>query len=129
MGMLSRALVPRGVRRAAHPVRTAKSAATPRVVKQARNVVNPIDSARYYGVERPLNTKPRKQGRPRTLAALDESETGNTPEQNRAISQAALAVVFAVVVAYIVLSLIFGWAVVLVTTIFLGFVIGKAVSS
>ena len=60
MGFLSRALVPRGVRRAAHPVRTAKSAVTPRAVKQARRIASPIDSA-MYGVERQLNTKSQKQ--------------------------------------------------------------------
>jgi Flp pilus assembly protein TadB len=60
MGFLSRALVPRGVRRAAHPVRTVKSAATPRVVKQARSALNPIDTA-AYSVERALNTKPPEQ--------------------------------------------------------------------
>jgi hypothetical protein len=78
MGMLSRALVPRGVRRAAHPVRTAKSAVTPRVVKQARNVLNPIDSARYYGVERPLNTKPRKR-RKGSHAAASDTQMGFEP--------------------------------------------------
>ena len=60
MGFLTRAFVPRGVRRAAHPVRTAKSAATPRVVKQARSALNPVDSA-VYNAERALNTKPREQ--------------------------------------------------------------------
>jgi hypothetical protein len=34
MGFLSRLLVPRGVRRATHPVRTVKRAATPKVVKR-----------------------------------------------------------------------------------------------
>jgi len=35
MGFLPRLLVPRGVRRAMHPVRTVKRAATPKVVKKA----------------------------------------------------------------------------------------------
>lgn len=56
--MFSRALVPRGVRRAAHPVRTIKSAATPRSVKQIRRAMHPIDNA-VYAAERSLNTKSR----------------------------------------------------------------------
>jgi hypothetical protein len=47
MGFFSRMLVPRSVRRAMHPVRTAKSAATPRVVKRARRAMNPVDSILY----------------------------------------------------------------------------------
>lgn len=62
MGFLTRMLVPRGVRRAAHPVRTAKSAVTPRPIKQARRALNPIDSG-TYAIERKLNTKPRKRGK------------------------------------------------------------------
>jgi hypothetical protein len=128
MGFLTRALVPRGVRRAAHPVRTAKSAATPRVVKQARSALNPVDSA-VYSAERALNTKPRKQAKPRTLRALDEPETTNSPETNRMIDRIVLAVVIAVIAVYVTLSLIFGWGPVLVTTVFFGFVIAKAVNS
>ena len=112
MGFLTRALVPRSARRAMHPVRTAKSAATPRVVKQARSALNPIDST-IYSAERALNTKSRKSGRPRTMSALDELETGNTPEQNRLIGQIVAAVILTLIVAYVVASLIFGWAVVL----------------
>jgi len=59
MGFLTRALVPRGVRRATHPVRTVRRAATPRPVKQARRALHPVSNA-VYGVERSLNTKPRK---------------------------------------------------------------------
>lgn len=116
MGFLTRAVVPRSVRRAANPVRTAKSAATPRVVKQARSALNPIDAA-VYAAERELNTKSRPQGS-RTQAP-DEAP-GNTPEQNRAIDRAVLAAVCAVVVVYVVLSLIFGWATVLACTVAFG---------
>jgi hypothetical protein len=58
MGFLSRMFVPRGVRRAMHPVRTVKRAVTPKPVKQVRRALHPIDNA-VYGVERSLNTKPR----------------------------------------------------------------------
>jgi hypothetical protein len=65
MGFLTRALVPRGVRRAAHPVRTAKRAATPKTIKKARRALSPIDNA-MYDVERKLNTKSPKQKRKAT---------------------------------------------------------------
>jgi hypothetical protein len=58
MGMLSRMLVPRSVRRAMHPVRTAKRAVTPKSVKKAQRLMHPVDNA-IYGVERSLNTKRR----------------------------------------------------------------------
>ena len=58
MGFLSRLLVPRSVRRAAHPVRTVKRAATPEVVKKATRVMHPIDNA-VYGVERSVATSLR----------------------------------------------------------------------
>jgi hypothetical protein len=60
MGFLSRMLVPRKVRRAAHPIRSAKRAATPKAVKQVRRALHPVDNA-VYGVTRSLNTKPRRR--------------------------------------------------------------------
>ena len=60
MGFITRALVPRPVRRAAHPVRTARRAATPRPVKQARRALHPVSNA-AYSIERSLNTKPRSR--------------------------------------------------------------------
>ena len=60
MGFLTRQLVPRPVRRATHPVRTVRRAATPRVVQQASRSLHPVDNA-IYSVERSLVTKPRKQ--------------------------------------------------------------------
>jgi hypothetical protein len=59
VGFLSRLLVPRGVRRATHPVRSAKRAVTPKTIKQARRAMHPVDNA-VYGLTRSLNTKPRK---------------------------------------------------------------------
>lgn len=58
MGFLSRLLVPRGVRRAMHPVRAVKRKATPRVVKRARRALHPIDNAKY-SVERSIATSLR----------------------------------------------------------------------
>ncbi len=59
MGFFSRALIPRGVRRAAHPVRTTKNALTPRSIKSARRALHPIDNA-IYSTTRSLNTKKRR---------------------------------------------------------------------
>jgi hypothetical protein len=42
MGFLSRLLVPRSVRRATHPVRTAKRAVTPKAVKKVQRSLHPI---------------------------------------------------------------------------------------
>lgn len=67
MGFLSRLLVPRGVRRAMHPVRTVKRAATPKVVKKATRAVHPLDNV-IYGVERSAVTALRS-GRKRKASA------------------------------------------------------------
>jgi len=66
MGLLSRVLIPRGVRRAIHPVRTAKRAATRKSVKKLRHSLHPVDNA-VYGFERSLNTKKRS---PRSRAPV-----------------------------------------------------------
>lgn len=55
MGFLSRLLVPRSVRRAMHPVRTVKRAATPKAVKTARRALHPVDNI-VYGAERQVIT-------------------------------------------------------------------------
>jgi hypothetical protein len=47
MGFSTRMLVLRGVRRAAHPVRSVKRAVTPKVVKRARRALSPVDNAVY----------------------------------------------------------------------------------
>jgi hypothetical protein len=64
VGFLSRLLVPRKVRRAAHPVRAVKRAATPKVVKKARRAMHPLDNA-VYGVERSVATTLRSGGKRR----------------------------------------------------------------
>ena len=58
MGFLSRMFIPRGVRRAAHPLRTVRRAVTPKPIKRARRLLHPVDNA-VYGLERSLNTKRR----------------------------------------------------------------------
>jgi hypothetical protein len=60
MGFFTRLLVPRKVRRAVHPGRALKRAVTPEPVKRVRRAMSPIDNV-IYGVERALNTKPRRR--------------------------------------------------------------------
>lgn len=75
MGFLTRAFVPRSVRRATHPVRAVKRAATPRTVKKVRRAMSPIDNA-IYGVERKLMTKPRKRaGTPRSSSGSGSGQS------------------------------------------------------
>ena len=64
MGFLSRLLVPRKVRRAVHPVRAVKRAATPKVVKKATRAMHPIDNA-VYAVERSAAPSLRSSGKRR----------------------------------------------------------------
>lgn len=59
VGFLTRLFIPRGVRRAMHPGRAVKRAVTPKSVKRARRAMHPVSNA-VYGVERSLNTKPRR---------------------------------------------------------------------
>ncbi len=55
MGFLTRLLIPRSVRRGAHPTRVVKSACTPKSIKSARRALHP-GSAATYAVTRSLNT-------------------------------------------------------------------------
>lgn len=64
MGFLSRLFVPRKVRRALHPVRSAKrvvrKAVVPKTVRRATyaasQLANPVSAVKYHGIERPLTT-------------------------------------------------------------------------
>jgi len=56
MGFLSRRLIPRGIRRVAHPVRAIRRELTPRPIKQIRRATSPVSNA-IYGVERKIFTK------------------------------------------------------------------------
>ena len=62
MGFLTRLLIPRKVRRVAHPGRAVKRAVTPRSVKRVSHALHPVSNAKY-SVERSLNTKKRKPSR------------------------------------------------------------------
>jgi hypothetical protein len=64
MGFLSRLFIPRGVRRALHPVRSAKRAVRKAVVPKsvrrvtyaASQIANPVSALKYHAIERPLTT-------------------------------------------------------------------------
>ncbi|MGH3407312.1 MAG: hypothetical protein ACRDRJ_33145 [Streptosporangiaceae bacterium] len=92
MGFFSRLLVPRSVRRAAHPVRTVRRAATPKVVKKASRAMHPLDNA-VYGVERSVATSLRS-GRKRKSGARRNGRApvyrhGNCPVAHRTHEAAA----------------------------------------
>jgi hypothetical protein len=84
MGFFSRLLVPRSVRRAAHPGRAVKRAVTPRVVKKASRVVHPIDSA-MYSAQRSVATSIRS-GRKRKARVYRH---GNCQVSHRTFEAAA----------------------------------------
>ena len=86
MGFLSRLLVPRSVRRAAHPVRAVKRAATPKVVKKATRAMHPIDNA-VYGVQRSVATSLRSGRRRKGRAPAYRH--GNCPVAHRTPEAAA----------------------------------------
>jgi len=64
MGFFTRRLIPRKVRRIAHPIRAVKRAVTPKPVKKVLRGVsivrNPLGNA-AYAVERSVFTKKRKK--------------------------------------------------------------------
>ena len=62
MGFFSRLLIPRSVRRAAHPGRAVKRAVTPKAVKKASRALHPIDNA-MYSVQRSAATAIRSGGK------------------------------------------------------------------
>lgn len=82
MGFLSRTLVPRSVRRAAHPIRTTKSAVrraiVPKPVRKAMYVkgqlTHPLSSLSYHLVERPTTTSLRSGSKPRKRANRNRTD-------------------------------------------------------
>ena len=90
MGFLSRLLVPRSVRRAAHPVHTVKRAATPKIVKKTRRAMHPLDNA-VYGVERSAATSLRsgRKRRGRRKGRAPVYRHGSCPVAHRTPEAAA----------------------------------------
>ena len=88
MGFLSRLLVPRGVRRAMHPVRTVKRAATPKAAKKARRALHPVDNI-VYGAERQVITSLRSGRRRRRKGRSPVYRHGSCPVAHRSAEAAA----------------------------------------
>jgi hypothetical protein len=88
MGFLSRLLVPRGVRRAMHPVRTAKRAVTPKAVKRARRALHPVDNV-VYGAERQVATALRSGSKKKRSSPARVYQHGNCPVRHRTPEAAA----------------------------------------
>ena len=78
MGFLSRLFVPRKVRRALHPVRSAKRAVRKAVVPKsvrratytASQLANPLSAVKYHGIERPLTTALRGSSAKRSTGTV-----------------------------------------------------------
>lgn len=84
MGFFSRLLIPRSVRRAAHPVRTVKRAVTPKAVKRARRAMHPVSNAKY-AVERSIATSLKSGRKPKAKVYRH----GNCPVKHRSAEAAA----------------------------------------
>ena len=89
MGFLSRLLVPRSVRRAAHPVRTVTRAATPKVVKTAQRALHPVDNI-VYGAERQVITSLRSGRKRRRKGRAPVYRHGSCPVAHRSPEAAAM---------------------------------------
>lgn len=88
MGFLSRLLVPRSVRRAAHPVRTVRRAATPKVVKTAQRALHPVDNI-VYGAERQVITSLRSGRKRRRMSRAPVYRHGSCQVAHRSPEAAA----------------------------------------
>jgi hypothetical protein len=74
-----------------HPVRTVKRAATPKVVKQARRAMHPVDNA-VYGAERAVATSLRSGRKPAAKARSSRGVVyrhGSCPVAHRSPEAAA----------------------------------------
>jgi hypothetical protein len=86
MGFFTRLLIPRGVRRAMHPGRAVKRAATPKVIKRASRAMHPIDNLQY-SVERSIATSLRSGGKKKARSQVYRH--GNCPVNHRTPEAAA----------------------------------------
>jgi hypothetical protein len=88
VGLLSRLLVPRSVRRAMHPVRSMKRAATPKVVRKAGRALHPADNI-VYGAEREVITSLRSGRKRRRKGRAPVYRHGSCPVAHRSREAAA----------------------------------------
>jgi hypothetical protein len=84
MGFLSRLLIPRSVRRAAHPVRAVKRTVTPKSIKKAKRALHPIDNV-IYSMERSAATTIRSGRKPKAPVF----QHGSCPVKHRTADAAA----------------------------------------
>jgi hypothetical protein len=91
MGFLSRLFIPRKVRRALHPIRSAKRAVRKAVVPKsvrrvtyaASQIANPISAVKYHAIERPLTTALRSGSKKRSAAPAPVYRHGKCPVKHR----------------------------------------------
>lgn len=91
MGFLSRLFIPRGVRRAMHPVRSAKrvvrKAVVPKSMRRASyaasQIANPLGALKYHAVERPLTTALRSGSTNRSTAPAPVYRHGKCAVKHR----------------------------------------------
>ncbi len=91
MGFLSRLFIPRSVRRALHPVRSAKRAVRKAVVPKsvrrvtyaAGQIANPVSALKYHAIERPLTTALRSGLKKRSAAPAPVYQHGKCSVKHR----------------------------------------------
>jgi hypothetical protein len=91
MGFLSRLFIPRKVRRALHPIRSAKrtvrKAVVPKSVRRATHaasqIANPISAVKYHAIEQPLTTALRSGSRKRLAAPAPVYQHGRCSVKHR----------------------------------------------
>jgi hypothetical protein len=98
MGVLTRLLVPRSVRRAAHPVRTARRAVTPKPIKKikrsvyvATNPLGALEGAAENAVVGALRSKPHRSKKTRTSSSTSR-RTQPSRHENRTPTERAAQV-------------------------------------
>ena len=96
MGFLSRLFIPRKVRRALHPIRSAKRAVRKAVVPKsvrratyaASQIANPVSALKYHAIERPLTTALRSGSMKRSATPAPPYRHGNCPVKHRSAEAA-----------------------------------------
>ncbi len=91
MGFLSRLFIPRKVRRAVHPIRSAKRAVRKAVVPKsvrrvtytASQLTNPVSAVKYHAIERPLTTALRSGSNKRSTTPAPVYSHGKCPVKHR----------------------------------------------
>jgi hypothetical protein len=96
MGFLSRLFIPRRVRRALHPIRSAKrvvrKAVVPKSVRivtyAASQIANPVSALKYHAVERPLTTAFRGRSKERSATPAPVYRHGKCAVKHRSLDAA-----------------------------------------